>query len=121
MLFGRIKGRAERALLALPTSNLSLTSLRIYNVRPAYVHPPAYHRPRQFYLKIADYTLAPIMKQLTPGQMTPTGVLARVLADLAVGDGEPLPPGTGVEDGGRLLRNIGIRRLGDESEEKGKS
>ncbi|KAI9786690.1 MAG: hypothetical protein M1839_006241 [Geoglossum umbratile] len=116
LLFGRIKGRAERALLALPASGLSLTSLRIYNVRPGYVYPAASHRSRRFLLKIADAVIAPIMMQLAPGRMSPTGELAKVLADLAIGDGEPLPAGTGVEDEGRLLRNVGIRRLGKEAE-----
>src|SRR5580704_14065695 len=78
MLFGRIKGRTERALLALPASNLSLTSLRIYNVRPGYVYPAAEDRHRPFALKIADLALAPIMMRLLPGQMSPTGVLAKV-------------------------------------------
>ena len=121
MFFSRIKGRTERALIALPTSNLSFTSLRIYNVRPAYVYPPAQNRSRPFAVKIADLAIAPIMMRLLPAQMSPIGVLAKVLVDLAVGDGEPLPAGTGVEDEGRLLRNVGVRRLGDEFEKKGKA
>ncbi|KAI9762607.1 MAG: hypothetical protein M1840_001200 [Geoglossum simile] len=118
-LFGRIKGRTERALLALPASNLSLTSLRIYNVRPAYVYPAARGRSRPFAVKIADLAIAPIMIRFLPSQMSHSGVLAKVLTDLATGDGEPLSAGTGVEDEGRLLRNIGVLRLGDQLEKKG--
>ncbi|KAH0559018.1 hypothetical protein GP486_004371 [Trichoglossum hirsutum] len=112
--FGRIKGRAERDLLSLPTSDPSLSSLRIFNVRPGYVEPSPL-RGRSFPYKVADCTLLPVMRRLSPGRVTPGGVLAKVLTDLATGDGEPLT-GSGVEAEGRTLRSPGIRRLGDDPE-----
>ncbi|KAI9864382.1 MAG: hypothetical protein M1813_003302 [Trichoglossum hirsutum] len=119
-LFGRIKGRAERDLVSLPTSDPSLSSLRIFNVRPGYVEPSQV-RDRSLALKFVDYTLLPALKRLLPGQVSPQGVLGKVLTDLATGDGEPLTAGTGVEAEGRTLRSSGIRRLGDEPKEGGKA
>lgn len=42
---------------------------------------------------------------------TPTKELGEVLVDLATGSGESLK-GNGVESEGRVLTNVGIRRLG---------
>ncbi|KZT20106.1 hypothetical protein NEOLEDRAFT_1101321 [Neolentinus lepideus HHB14362 ss-1] len=108
-LFGKIKGRAEKHLLALPAP------LRVYNVRPGYVTPPNPARPRSAAAKIlVDCLLGPVFKALAPGSVSPTSELSRVLVDLATGDGAPLKEGLGVEAGGRTLRSSGIRRLAKE-------
>jgi hypothetical protein len=110
MFFGKIKGRAEKALLSLP-SQQAYTTLRPFNVRPAAVIPPQHHRERSFGARILDNTLVPLVQALAPSQASPTGPLASVLVDLATGNGEPLS-GEGVEAEGRTLRNTAVRRLG---------
>jgi len=113
--FGKIKGRAEAALLALP-STPAYAALRVYNVRPGYVDPHEHHRPRTAIKKLlVDQALAPVLRQLMPSQVSPTGTLSRVLVDLATGDGNALQAekGSGIEDGGRTVRSLGIRRLGE--------
>ncbi|KAJ7109868.1 hypothetical protein C8R44DRAFT_883900 [Mycena epipterygia] len=107
-LFGKIKGRTEVALRAL-SATPSHSALRVFNVRPGFVDPP---RPdnrlsRRLLVGIAG----PLLRTLTPSQVSPSDALARVLVDLATGDGNPLAPGTGVEDEGRTLRCVGVRRL----------
>ncbi|KDQ16654.1 hypothetical protein BOTBODRAFT_106708 [Botryobasidium botryosum FD-172 SS1] len=113
-LFGRIKGRAEKALLELP-STPPYGVLRVYNVRPGFVYDPAPQRSRTLMKKIfVDCAIGPALRAFMPSQVSPTAQLSKVLVDLATGDGSPLPAGVGVEDGGRTLRCVGIRRLGDE-------
>jgi hypothetical protein len=62
-----------------------------------------------------DQALAPVLRQLMPSQVSPTGTLSQVLVDLATGDGNALQAekGSGIEDGGRTVRSLGIRRLGE--------
>ncbi|KAJ7657979.1 hypothetical protein B0H17DRAFT_1097532 [Mycena rosella] len=106
--FGKIKGRAETALRALP-STPPHTPLRVFNVRPGFVDPT---RPGGISKRVVAVAVAPLMRTLIPGLVSPADVLAKVLVELATGDGEPLAPGTGVEDEGRTLRCVGVRRLG---------
>jgi len=113
-LFGKIKGRTEAALLALP-STPAYNALRVYNVRPGYVDPPEHHRPRSASRKAAEFVAGPILRLLLPSQVSPTGVLSKVLVDLATGDGDALQgeKGSGIEAGGRTVRSVAIRRLGE--------
>jgi len=115
-LFGKIKGRTETALLALP-SDPAHSTLRIYNVRPGLVDPPVHHRPRSTSKKIVQSFVGVPLKLFVPNQVSPTGILSKVLVDLATGDGNELPvkQGNGIEAGGRTVRSLGIRRLGGES------
>ncbi|KAK5016645.1 hypothetical protein BJ546DRAFT_120613 [Cryomyces antarcticus] len=109
-MFGRIKGRAEAALLKLPAAH---PSLQVYNVRPAFIAPGANYlgdRPRGIVEKMADY-LTPVLQKCAPSFVSPTDKLAAVLVDLAAGDGEPVEEGPGVEANGRTLRNVALRRL----------
>jgi len=109
-LFGKIKGRTEKDLLALPSTD-PYSTLRIFNVRPGLVDPPKFHRPRPMAKKIfLDSALAPAMRLFVPSQVSPTGELSKVLVDLATGDGNPLE-GAGIEAEGRTLRNSAVRRL----------
>ncbi|KAF9447708.1 hypothetical protein P691DRAFT_801893 [Macrolepiota fuliginosa MF-IS2] len=109
MYFGKVKGRAEKALLSLSTQP-DHGALRLFNVRPGYVWPEEYDRARSLPQKFLDRTLAPILERCAPSQMSPTRLLASVLVDLATGDGEPLS-GDGIEAEGRTLRNVAVRRL----------
>ncbi|KAJ3563793.1 hypothetical protein NP233_g8711 [Leucocoprinus birnbaumii] len=108
-LFGKVKGRAEKALLSLPSQQI-YGSLRPFNVRPAHVIPPEHHRPRSLAIKLMDVTLTPVFKTFVPSLTSLTGPLATVLVDLATGDGQPLS-GDGIEAEGRTLRNTAVRRL----------
>jgi hypothetical protein len=111
-LFGKIKGRAEAALLALPSTS-AYSALRVYNVRPGYVDPPKHHRPRSAVRKIVEFVVAPSLRLLIPSQVSPTGILSKVLVDLATGDGNALQGESGIEAGGRTVRSLAIRRLGE--------
>jgi len=111
--FGKIKGRTETALLSLPTTP-AYSSLRIYNVRPGYVGLP---KTSSTITKIlAECVLAPALRLLLPSQVSPTGILSKVLVDLATGDGNALnaESGAGIEAGGRTVRSVAIRRLATE-------
>ncbi|KXN89370.1 hypothetical protein AN958_05743 [Leucoagaricus sp. SymC.cos] len=108
-LFGKIKGRAEKALLSLP-SQQAYSPLRVFNARPGAVFPPEHHRPRSLGFKFLGIVLMPVIKVLAPSLTVSTGALALVLVDLASGNGEPLS-GDDIEAEGRTLRHTAIRRL----------
>lgn len=110
MLFGRIKGRAEKALLSLP-SQPAFSSLRPFNARPAHVIPPEHRRPLPLVTRLLNYIVTRGFQTFAPNHTSPTGMLSQVLVDLATGDGQPLS-GDGIEANGRTLRNTAIRRLG---------
>ncbi|KAJ3160031.1 hypothetical protein HDU86_001296 [Geranomyces michiganensis] len=105
-LFGKIKGRCEKDLVAF-SSEPAGASLRVFNVRPGYVDPSV--RP----VAVMTYVLAPLLRGLAPSMVSPVAELSKVLVDLALGDGEPLV-GDGIEAGGRTIRSNAIRRLGPE-------
>jgi hypothetical protein len=110
-LFGKIKGRTEVALRALP-STPSHGALRVFNVRPGFVDPsPLDKRENSLSKRILLSVAGPLLR-LVPSQVSPADVLAKVLLDLATGDGNPLAPGTGIEDDGYRVRCIGVRKLG---------
>ncbi|KAJ6520161.1 hypothetical protein C8R45DRAFT_853682 [Mycena sanguinolenta] len=105
--FGKIKGRAEVGLAALPTTH---SSLRVFNVRPGYVAPGDHKKLSA--LSRVGLAVAGSIFQLIPSQISPPDVLAKVLVDIVTGDGNPLPPGKGIEDGGRTVRCIAVRKMG---------
>jgi len=117
LLYRNIKGRAEGALLELPSAPVYV-ALRVYNVRPGYIEPPEFHRPRPLVRKVfMENGLALALKLFMPSLVSPTGPLSKVLVDLATGDGNPLQEiyGNGIEAGGRTVESLAIRLLGDES------
>lgn len=59
----------------------------------------------------AQIFFAPVLRHVGKSYIIGTNPLARALTALALGDGEPLPDGEGLLDGGRTLRNIALRRL----------
>lgn len=109
-MFGRIKGRAEKDLLALADD----THLSVYNLRPAAIDGSASasqpERARSMQDSISAW-LFPVIKTVAPKWHTPVDSLAKVAIDLAVGNGEPIKQDAGVEADGRTLRNVAIRRL----------
>lgn len=110
MMFGRIKGRAENAVLGLSQQH---PSLNVYNIRPATINPEGNYlaeRPPTMQDK-ASTVLGGIFEKLWKSFVIPTEKLAKVCIELATGDGKPVPAGQGVESDGRLLRNTALRRL----------
>ncbi|KAF7337533.1 ARM repeat-containing protein [Mycena sanguinolenta] len=106
--FGKIKGRAEAALTALSTTH---SALRLFNVRPGYV-APGEHKQMSALSRAGFAVAGSMFKLIVPNQISPPDVLAKVLVDIVTGDGNPLPAGKGIEDGGRTVRCIAIRKMG---------
>jgi len=109
--FGKVKGRAEKHLLELPSSP-TYNALRVFNVRPGFVDPIGSNGPvREIYQRWYVSMLMPALRTLAPGSGIQVGKLAECLVDIATGDGEPIPAGKGIEAGGRTVRNTAIRRI----------
>lgn len=110
MLFGRVKGRAENAILGLTKDN---PSLHVYNIRPATINPEGNYiaeRKPSTQDRLAT-VFGGMFEKVWKSLVIPTNKLAKVCVDLATGEGQPIPPGEGVEADGRLLRNTALRRL----------
>jgi len=111
--FGPIKGRAEAALLELSKTT---PGFKPYSLRPGGVdshahteiHP--YIPPATALSKRVAEMLLPALRITMKSMISPTRDLARVLVDLAMGDGEPLE-GNGILGEGRTISNPGMRRL----------
>ena len=110
MMFGRIKGRAENAMLALPKE---WPSLNVYNIRPATINPEGkYLAERKPTMQDRLSTgLGAVFEKVWKSFVIPTDKLAKACITLATGDGQPIPAAEGVEADGRLLRNTALRRL----------
>lgn len=111
MMYGRVKGRAENALLALPKDHASLS---IYNIRPGTINPEGNYlagRQPTTHDKLSTF-VGGVFEKVWKGMVIPTNKLAKACVDLAISDGKPIPGGDGVESGGRVLRNTALRRLG---------
>lgn len=111
VMFGRVKGRAENALLALPKDH---ASLNIYNIRPGTINPEGNYlagRAPTTHDKLSTF-VGGVFEKVWKGMVIPTEKLAKACVDLAIGDGKPIPAGDGVDADGRLLRNTALRRLG---------
>lgn len=113
--FGVIKGRTEAALLAL-SKDPAYPNLKPYSLRPGGVDPGAHEEIKEFVpekkgvKKVGEQMLLPVLNAVYKGMLSPTRELARVLTDLAKGNGEPLE-GKGVSGEGRTVSNAGMRRL----------
>ncbi|KAJ5215041.1 hypothetical protein N7468_010720 [Penicillium chermesinum] len=115
-IFGRVKGEAEVALLALAKQ---YPSLKPFSVRPAFVDPAhdpevlkvVMKRPdQQTLLKKGMHSLlGPVVRATAPGTVSPTEYLGKFLTDLAKGNGQPLE-GKGVTGEGRIINNVAFRR-----------
>ncbi|KAJ7053802.1 hypothetical protein C8F01DRAFT_1221634 [Mycena amicta] len=119
-LYYKIKGRTEKDLLSLNPSSSSdspqspYPSLRVFNVRPGYVEPTSSQRSTLPFSKRLIHGIAsPLFRALQPGFVSPADVLAKVLVQLATENGEPLLLGVddGVEEGGRTVRCVGVKKL----------
>ena len=97
VMWARVKGRTENALLALPFR-------RAYMLRPAYIHPVKGVRSktalyRAFYAVLGP--LYPVLRRLLPAYVTTTEVLGRALIRLAAEGSDR-----------RVLETEDINRLG---------
>ncbi|KAK4953100.1 hypothetical protein LTR10_008806 [Elasticomyces elasticus] len=104
LMFGRVKGRAERELLNMQAGH---ASLKVYAIRPAIINPNGRYLAERA-IKLQDRAstwLGKAFSLLRPSFEIPADDLAKVCVDLATGDGK------GVEESGRLLSNIALRRL----------
>lgn len=110
MMYGRVKGRTENALLALTADQ---PQLKVYNLRPAIINPQGeYLAERKVTLHDRLSTLiGGISEKVWKSGDMPASALAKVCVDLAVSDGAPISSGEGVEVDGRVLRNVALRRL----------
>lgn len=110
MLFGVVKGRAESSLLSLTQKH---PSLKPFSVRPAAVDPSTHSAILPYIPAISPikkYFLTPAIKTLISGSHSPTPELAKVLVDLAMGDGQELK-GDGISGSGRTISNKAMKRL----------
>lgn len=110
-MFGRIKGRTEKHLIAVASETPSLSA---YNLRPAAIDPMGKHTSDQPFSLTRDMPvkiLGPLLRLAWPSMHTPANKLGEVSLRLATGDGAPVPEGKGVEANGWTLRNTAIRRL----------
>ena len=114
--FGRIKGRIEAELQALNTKP-EYAPLKFYFLRPAGVDPKLHKEIHPWIPKLKPAGKAvglpialTIMRTVSPGYISPTRELGRILVELAMGDGKPLS-GAGVNEDGRTISNLGMRRL----------
>ncbi|KAJ9662720.1 hypothetical protein H2201_006004 [Coniosporium apollinis] len=112
--FLHAKGQAESALIALRSTH---PSLRPYCLRPGFVDKSSQPELSKWQvqrtmplLKKLIPVLGPIYRTVYPSGTTPTPQLGKVLTDLAMGDGDDLE-GSGIVGGGRIITNIGFRRL----------
>ena len=121
-LFARTKGAIEISLLSLTPMH---PSLRIYNVRPAFIDDTQDGKLKEG-KKSSMYALmdkiAPALRAVWPSGVSPTGKLAEILVKCveevgAKGEVERAYRGKGVSfdgqgDGvGVLIENVGLRRL----------
>ncbi|RDW80019.1 hypothetical protein BP6252_04657 [Coleophoma cylindrospora] len=111
--FGVVKGRAEAALIAL---GKEYPNLKVYSARPCVIdysqHPEIheYVPKRSGLIRVAETVMLPVAKYVLPSKHSPTKELARVLTELAMGDGKDLT-GAGISDEGRIASNLALRRI----------
>jgi hypothetical protein len=109
MYFGKIKGRTEKDLHNLCTT---YPALRTFAVRPGVIVPEGeVIRKRRASEYLAHVFAAPIMEHVYPSTVIGSKKLARVLVDLATGDGNSLQPGPNITAEGRTLNNVALRKL----------
>lgn len=113
VMFARIKGRAERSLLNLQEE---LAPLNVYNIRPGGINPEGnYLAERKVsWTDKGINLLGNVFERVYKSMVISTESLGKACVRLATGDGKPWPEGKGVEEGGRLLRNVALRRIAQE-------
>jgi len=100
--FGVIKGKAEAALLELYQT---CPNLRTYSVRPGLVDAGQHKEIQPFLPQNPAWTIrignaiAPVMRAIAKGTVSPTANMGRFMVELAIGDGDGLD-GEGVEGDG---------------------
>lgn len=110
-IFGRYKGETELELLQLAQASPNTGHFRAYSVRPAAVDPREQAEIAPYVPKMTGYKrpLLGLIRTVLAGSHSPTTPLGEYLVKLAAGDGQPLPMGEGVLNGGWLVTNKGFR------------
>lgn len=112
MMFGRVKGLAEKHLVEVAKREAKLS---VYNLRPAAIDGANSEiktdKARGLLERVVAGPLNIVLRNWAPKWHTPAEKLAEVSVMLATGDGKPVTPGDGVEAEGWTLRNTAIRRL----------
>ncbi|GIZ42923.1 hypothetical protein CKM354_000617000 [Cercospora kikuchii] len=110
MLYSRIKGKTEKTLLEMMKEHPSLS---VYNARPGAINTQGQYLAQRNVKAWDRFAtgVGNLFEVVYKGMVVPAPSFAKVMVDLATGDGEPLAPGVGVEGDGRLIRNHGLRRL----------
>nr|POE62967.1 oxysterol-binding protein-like protein obpalpha [Quercus suber] len=100
MMFGRIKGKAERRLLDMQAQ---LSALRVYNLRPALINPQGRYlaERKPGWQDRMSTMLGAVMERVAKGYVIPTAGLARACVVLATGDGAE-QKGEGIVEGSYL-------------------
>ncbi|MCJ1246231.1 hypothetical protein MMC30_003437 [Trapelia coarctata] len=111
--FAVIEGQAEAALLEVHKTD---PNLRSFSVRPALVDAGEHKEIHSSLPQTPAFTtrignaIAPVMRIMAKGSVSPTADLGKFMIELATGDGEKLE-GEGIEGDGRTVTNKGFRRL----------
>ena len=114
--YGRVKGEAEKALLALNAS-AEAPDLRVYSVRPGAVDSSAdpavakATKAKKTATKKLEPYVIPVFRALLWNLVSPTRELGRVLTDLALSDGERMQDGPGISGDGRTIGNVALRKM----------
>ncbi|KAF2207233.1 hypothetical protein CERZMDRAFT_88619 [Cercospora zeae-maydis SCOH1-5] len=100
MMYSRIKGRTEKNLVEMMKE---LESLKVYNVRPGVINVQGQYLAQKGVTMWDRFAtgVGNLFEVVYKGMVVPAPSLARVMVNLATGDGEPLPKGVGVEGDGR--------------------
>ncbi|KAF7311251.1 NAD(P)-bd-dom domain-containing protein [Mycena kentingensis (nom. inval.)] len=103
-LYGKVKGRAERDLRGLCATKKH-ASLRVYNVRPGPVDPAPGHQRPSFnpFVGAGREAVMGLFRTFASAYVSVTDEMGEVFVGLAAGNGDPIPPGVGIEDGGWLM------------------
>lgn len=113
VLFAKVKGRTERSMLNLQDE---LPSLNVFNIRPGGINPEgnylAERKPSMVDRGIG--VLSNVLERVYKPLVISTEKLGKACVRLAMSDGKPWPEGKGVEENGRLIRNIALRQIAED-------
>ncbi|KAF2165879.1 hypothetical protein M409DRAFT_23610 [Zasmidium cellare ATCC 36951] len=114
MLYAKVKGKAERSLLNLQAE---LPSLHVFNIRPAGINPAGNYlaERKPSWVDRGINLLGNVFERVYKPLVISTENLGKACVRLAMNDGKPWPEGKGVEEQGRLIRNVALRRIAEEA------
>lgn len=114
--YGRVKGRAEQALLDLSKEG-GMAALKVYSARAGAVDQVGhaeitkYVKGREGIQKKFEKPVKALLRPLWKNMMSPTRALGDALVQLAAGDGQPLLGDPATCGEGRTISNVALRRI----------